>query len=1033
MRPRTFFAIFAMIMGFTMIFFLLLSISPVTALGETFYVDAAFGDDSRPLLEAQDPSTPWKTLTHASLSVPAGDANSPTVIQVAAGLYDTTHNGETFPITITEAYIQVIGAGPTETVVDGEGISNVLTLEADGITIQGLAFENSAGAGIKAFEGGFSIKENSFSSTDSGVDVLIDRVLAGNSAEIGDIVVVSNTFDITTTGIVMQVNIDGDHTAGNVVFGELDILSNTFNLKTGSYGIDIVDYSAQNLAGGVLEIGGVSISDNEFNNGNGGFEFSSFIQTITDTNIHVGDMQINNNVFQEQEFFAVYVDYYGFDNLYGTTAGEIGQFVMRDNTIISLNGSANAVVIDDMGDLSNMHNDASVAVGDVILEGNEIETLWDGISISVNDAASLYDDAAAAMGSFIIMSNSITSAVGIEVNYSDVAYGLANRSVVQLGDIVISGNEIHSVWDGIYLDYESVAADLDDETHFTSGEVVIKNNSIESGSLSIYAYYYNLGNMMGGSSRCVISETHILNNALDSGLFGIYYEFSEGNAYDVSDQAVFSAGDVIISDNTITATDGVHVYYSDSNGYLYGDAQAQLSAFIITGNMLDADANGINFSDDYSPPAQLQDNAVFRNGGITIDDNTIHGNGNGINLYNTNACNDCSGSSTFLMEPVTIINNLFDGLSNDAIYLEYGYLPGKSYEEAKTVVEPILIASNAFIDVDDGIDIWYDEGPGYYLEDTAVITRENIVIRYNVFTNISGDAIWVYYDYPGDYVYGDARVQIGDLIFDKNNIDGANYGIYFETDQACYKCFGNSESAIGETVITNNRLKGMRNDAIWVAHGQLGHNMQAGARLGVGETTIANNVVNSNGKTGIYIYGDKVPAGDLFVSLGDTLIVNNALVDNTGKGLEIDSEGAVRAIHNTISNPTTGSGTGVFAGSNTVYITNTILSNQATGVVADSGATVVLDAVLWHENGANTGGLGSVIINSEVSGSPEFEADGYHLTESSAAIDAGVNAGIDWDIDGDVRPDQVLFDIGADEFLTEVWSNIYLPLVIRGN
>jgi hypothetical protein len=58
-----------------------------------------------------------------------------------------------------------------------------------------------------------------------------------------------------------------------------------------------------------------------------------------------------------------------------------------------------------------------------------------------------------------------------------------------------------------------------------------------------------------------------------------------------------------------------------------------------------------------------------------------------------------------------------------------------------------------------------------------------------------------------------------------------------------------------------------------------------------------------------------------------------------------------------------------------------------------------------------------------VLGNPRLAADGYHLTEGSAAIDAGTPISIEIDIDGQLR--HLPLDIGADEYY---WS-IYLPLL----
>ncbi len=90
-----------------------------------------------------------------------------------------------------------------------------------------------------------------------------------------------------------------------------------------------------------------------------------------------------------------------------------------------------------------------------------------------------------------------------------------------------------------------------------------------------------------------------------------------------------------------------------------------------------------------------------------------------------------------------------------------------------------------------------------------------------------------------------------------------------------------------------------------------------------------------------------------------------------------------------------------------------------------------LEATLWHDNGADTSGEGTIVTGTvNVYDDPAFanpSAWDYHLTAGSAAIDAGVDAGVTTDIDSDARPMGTGYDIGADE-----WGKwVYLPIVLK--
>ncbi len=113
----------------------------------------------------------------------------------------------------------------------------------------------------------------------------------------------------------------------------------------------------------------------------------------------------------------------------------------------------------------------------------------------------------------------------------------------------------------------------------------------------------------------------------------------------------------------------------------------------------------------------------------------------------------------------------------------------------------------------------------------------------------------------------------------------------------------------------------------------------------------------------------------------------------------------------------------------TLALTNNLIYSHTYGVYVVPTSTVRLDHTLFyaHSDG-DTGGPGTIVNTSPITGQdPRLTAD-YHLGFGSPAIDAGVNANVTTDIDGDVRPHDGGYDIGADEFYA--WY-IYLPFVAR--
>ena len=212
-----------------------------------------------------------------------------------------------------------------------------------------------------------------------------------------------------------------------------------------------------------------------------------------------------------------------------------------------------------------------------------------------------------------------------------------------------------------------------------------------------------------------------------------------------------------------------------------------------------------------------------------------------------------------------------------------------------------------------------------------------------------------------------------------------------------------------------------------------------------GNSFTGNTTVGTGSGAGLFFYDtggtldSNVFSGNVSAWHGGGLVVehvpsiemtNNVFADNQadvyGTGLYVEAS-SLHLVNNTIARNRGGSivgqNIGVFVTSDfgaynlsNVVMTNTILISHTVGISVTAGNTATLESTLWHSNGANWGGAGTINHGSDRAGDPLFAADGYHLTASSAAIDAGTDAGIPLDIDGQVRPWGSGVDIGADEY-----------------
>jgi parallel beta-helix repeat protein len=201
-----------------------------------------------------------------------------------------------------------------------------------------------------------------------------------------------------------------------------------------------------------------------------------------------------------------------------------------------------------------------------------------------------------------------------------------------------------------------------------------------------------------------------------------------------------------------------------------------------------------------------------------------------------------------------------------------------------------------------------------------------------------------------------------------------------------------------------------------------------GLTVSHGDATLSGTVVTGNSATrggGVFLW-------DTASVFTNTAVAYNQATEN-GAGIRVDCASAPRLVHTTVSHNSGGDGSGVYIAAtacdySTVAMTNTIIASHTVGIAVTAGNAATLNATLWHANGTDTGGTGSISTLNDHTGDPAFAADGYHLTLSSAAIDKGVDAGVTTDIDGDTRPWGAGYDIGADELRQRY---VYLPLVLR--
>ena len=704
--------------------------------GTNYYVNAATGNDADTGLT---PGAAWKTITHAANTVPAGASLAdPNVIYVAAGLYDATNNGEAFAITFNNANIHLIGSGAATTTIDGEGAGTILEIKATGITVAYFNITNAAD-GIGADVGGFVVRDNVFFDLDDGVNLtIVENDLATDYA-VDEIWINDNRFNISENGVYVDIELDYDAalTGYTATIGGIYIRDNIFNM-TATIGINIDDIWVQELNGGSISVDDVSILRNEFYGGDTGIKFFGDFYDITNTDVIVWDVIINENTFEDQTDDAMHIDYYDADYWYGTTTGIFGDLVINDNEITSAEPSCDGIAVSDYAYFEYFEGDASLTVGDLYIEGNEIDVDGEGIGV-----------------------------------YYEYAYELYDNTLVTMGEAFITGNTIGCDF-GIYLEYYDFGEEMYGNSMVTTGDVHIEDNTIDAGDDAIYVYYEYVAYEMYSGTTLLMGDTYIEDNQVTSDSDGIYLEYEDYEVgYEMYDNAYAELPDYVITGNTFNVTgDGIYLYTYENPYYIYDNATFDFGGAFIDDNTFSCEY-GIYFDyDDFC--YDNYDNSATIIGDVTITNNRFNDlDYEAIYIYYDNIGYCLYDYSTLDVGDLVIADNVIDGVDDgDGIDVEYWYI--YSEYDATVTMGTLDITGNTISDVDeDGIDV------DYYLdaEDDSTVSVGRALIQGNTIDDCGEAGIDIYMDIDSD---PGAVVNLGNPVIDGNTISNCEDGIYLE-------------------------------------------------------------------------------------------------------------------------------------------------------------------------------------------------------------------------------------------------------------
>jgi type III secretion system FlhB-like substrate exporter len=885
---------------------------PTLATAATFYVNALTGNDS-----ANDCSaigTPCKTITRAASVVPAGTSGAPNIISVAEGLYNGG-NGESFPIIIADRYVSLTAAGSGTKTIDA-GAPLALDVTAKGVSVSGFTFSNST-TGINITQGGFTINNNIFSDT---VSIGVVAVISSPASASVDVAVEpvsfnNNQFSCSTIGVLLDTRLEFDGTTTGLTgtIGQVTATGNTFTNCLAGFLLN--QLSIEGMATGTATIGAINISNNTFTNCTTGARFHTLYvrgmsnSTVTwdtidvngntftansngiqfdnwylgvssnsmiNTALTVRNVSVSNNTFSDNTAYAINIDYFNLEHLYGTSTANLGNLVLHNNTIEtdSAPASGDGIYIDDIGHITNIYDSTKVTTGTVTITDNTVESndlalrvVSSGVSFIGTDGGT--DTAEVIFGPTNISGNRLTSTNGKAAYLSFRHFGANQYALtkVDVGLLNIHNNEMIASNTALKFGYFYASGNnMNDEAQLNIAGLTLTNNRLtSSNSRGAVVYLERLGGSMYNNSKITIGPSTISGNTIATLGKAVLITLEEV-AYEMFNSSSFSMSPWTIRNNTLNSDTAasLEISYDDESigAYMENSSSATLPDWIVSGNKIDikGDDEGIYYFTE-SNPYNNYNNAAVQFGSVLIDNNIFNENKDAgmdraIN-FSIEVDSDSYDASTFSHGDITISNNTIYSVGNTGINLWYEYIGWSLYDANQITMGNVTIADNMVDTARNGISIDYDNLSSDY---SAVVALGTLDITGNIVKNITRNGITV-----------DIDAALG------NNISGGTLNIDKTTI---------SDNTVTAAISSPNSsgiwISGEKGPGVVFAASEVNNNTSTGFTIGIGtndlpEASIRCNTVENNSESGLF-----------FGSAGSFTAIYNNLVNN-GLGLKINT------------------------------------------------------------------------------------------------------------------------------------------------
>jgi hypothetical protein len=563
---------------------------------------------------------------------------------------------------------------------------------------------------------------------------------------------------------------------------------------------------------------------------------------------HFGDFLFNDNVI-EASGYGFYVEYFEYigaylcsSNLVGFSYAEFGNIEFNRNHITSWDDGFYVSDWEYWG--YELYGNSQVHFGHVQINDNNItagNATKSSLGMYFSDgpaydfAAYMYDSSLVSFGNQEICRNIINATDnGMELYYYEyIGYEMYDSSRAEFQNFLVSENEITAGGYGIYIYYFSyVGAYMYDESFFIMGNFLVNDNIVLAGlatprsGIELDTFEYN-GYEMYQNAYAEFGSVEVNRNLVNATEDGIYINgnYWGANMYDnshfhmenwyVNDNTVVFAGDngmyldfeyfatnlngysqafignLEVMRNTLNSTGGVclEVWWAHRGlNQMYDYTYAEIGdCFIQYNNVMswNAFAYGIDTGWDY-PTDGVYDDAQAYLGDYHITHNTVYSAGNrGINIYHEglgidlDAFNFGSSRSRVEVGDSWVSDNTITAPQGEGLYFSIAYAGYDVNQYSTVAVGEFYVERNIIQSMDYCIYIDMDDN-GESVHDYARVQVGSVVVNENDVTSTNGTGIFMDTYSCWRLVTDNAEVWLGDLIINNNDIVASDIGILYE-------------------------------------------------------------------------------------------------------------------------------------------------------------------------------------------------------------------------------------------------------------